>query len=149
MMFTSGDCAGQVRCWSSPPCSSNSSICVNGGIVVMEKLHRCSEITSGSWDAPHYPTCPRTPFTHEWDQQNTVPRYCCPNHQRTSPVFRCWNQAFRIVGFHGCSPNVNSSWCREKHEGRLMWRYHSRISSCLMCSFCDRDTIVCASEHYF
>jgi hypothetical protein len=23
------------------------------------KLHRCSEIRSGSWDAPDYPTCPR------------------------------------------------------------------------------------------
>jgi hypothetical protein len=26
------------------------------------KLHRCSEITSGPWDAPDYPTCPRTPL---------------------------------------------------------------------------------------
>jgi hypothetical protein len=26
------------------------------------KLYCCSEITSGSWDAPDYPTCPRTPF---------------------------------------------------------------------------------------
>jgi hypothetical protein len=25
------------------------------------KLHRSSEITSGSWDTPDYPTCPRTP----------------------------------------------------------------------------------------
>jgi hypothetical protein len=26
------------------------------------KLHRCSEITSGSWAAPDYPTCPHTPL---------------------------------------------------------------------------------------
>jgi hypothetical protein len=25
----------------------------------LEKLHRCSGITSGSWDAAGYPTCPR------------------------------------------------------------------------------------------
>jgi hypothetical protein len=40
LMFKSGDCAGQGRCWCSPSC--------------------CSEITSGSWDAPDYPTCSRT-----------------------------------------------------------------------------------------
>jgi hypothetical protein len=26
------------------------------------KLHSFSKITSGSWDAPNYPTCPRTPL---------------------------------------------------------------------------------------
>jgi hypothetical protein len=29
----------------------------------------------------------------------TVPRYCCPNHHRTSLAFHFWNQAFRVVGF--------------------------------------------------
>jgi hypothetical protein len=37
------------------------------------------------------------------------------------------NQAFRIVGFLGCSPNVNSSWCREQRDGRLIWPYHARF----------------------
>jgi hypothetical protein len=41
----------------------------------------------------------------------------------TSPVSHCWNKAFRIVGFLGRSPNVNSSWCREQCEGRRMWPY--------------------------
>jgi hypothetical protein len=45
----------------------------------------------------------------------TVPRYCCLNHHITSPMFHCWNQAFRTVGFLGCSPNKNSSGCREQH----------------------------------
>jgi hypothetical protein len=28
------------------------------GHCIHGKLHRCSEMTSGSWDAPEYPTCP-------------------------------------------------------------------------------------------
>jgi hypothetical protein len=35
----------------------------------------------------------------------TEQRHCCPNHHRTSPVFHCWYQAFRIAGFLGCSQN--------------------------------------------
>jgi hypothetical protein len=37
------------------------------------------------------------------------------------------NQAFRVVGFLGSSPNVNSSWCREQREGRLIWSYRARF----------------------
>jgi hypothetical protein len=80
---------------------------------------------------------------------NRIPRYCCPNHHRTSAVFHCWNQASRIVGFAGCSPNVNSSWCREQREGTLMWTYHMRVSSCLMSRFYGRDTFIYTSEHCF
>jgi hypothetical protein len=58
---------------------------------------------------------------------NRVPRYCCPNLHRNSPMFHCWNQALGIVGFVGCSPNKNSSWCREQHEGRLIWLSRSRF----------------------
>jgi hypothetical protein len=29
---------------------------------LLGKLHRCLEITSGSWDAPDYPACPYTIF---------------------------------------------------------------------------------------
>jgi hypothetical protein len=54
-------------------------------------------------------------------------------------VFYWWNQAFRIVGFLGCSPNVNSSRCREQREGRLIWPYHARVSSCLMSRLYGRD----------
>jgi hypothetical protein len=35
----------------------NISSCVNGGAVFLEN-YRCSEITSGSWDAPDYPVLP-------------------------------------------------------------------------------------------
>jgi hypothetical protein len=41
---------------------------------------------------------------------NRIPWYCCPDHHRTAPMFKCWNEAFQIVGFLVCSPNVNYSW---------------------------------------
>jgi hypothetical protein len=53
------------------------------------------------------------------------------------------------TGFVGCSPNVNSSWCREQREGPLILPYQARISNCLMSRFYVRDTIVYISEHYF
>jgi hypothetical protein len=53
-----------------------------------------------------------------------IPRYCWPNHHRTFPVFHCRNQAFRVVGFLGCSLNVNSSW-EEQREGRPIWALHA------------------------
>jgi hypothetical protein len=56
---------------------------------------------------------------------NRIPRYCCPNHHKTSPMFHCWNQALWTVGFLGCSPNINSFWCREHHEGCITWSYHT------------------------
>jgi hypothetical protein len=70
---------------------------------------------------------------------NRIPRYCFPNSHRTSPVFRCWNQAFQIAGFLVYPPNVNSSWCKERREGRLIWPYHPRVSCCLMSWFYGRD----------
>jgi phosphatidylinositol kinase/protein kinase (PI-3 family) len=87
----------------------------------------------------HVFPCSNSPMKGK-DGTNRTPRYCCPNHHKTSPVFHCWNQAFRIVGFLVCSPNVNSSWCRKQREGRLIWPYHARVSSCLMSRFHGRDT---------
>jgi hypothetical protein len=55
-------------------------------------------------------------------------------------MFHCWNQAFWIVGSLGCSPIVNSSWCREEREGRLISPYHVRLSSGLMPRYYCRDT---------
>jgi hypothetical protein len=68
----------------------------------------------------------------------------------TEPAaFHCWKQVFWIVGFLGCSPNVNSSWCRDKSERQLVWSYHACVSSCLMSRFYGRVTIVYASELTF
>jgi hypothetical protein len=44
---------------------------------------------------------------------------------------RVWYHTFRIVGFLGSFPKVNTSWCREQREGRVIWPYHARVSSCL------------------
>jgi hypothetical protein len=35
------------------------------------------------------------------------PRCCYPKHHRFASIFHRWNQAFRIVGFLGRSPNIN------------------------------------------
>jgi hypothetical protein len=61
-----------------------------------------------------------------------------PRPSQNLPMFAfyCLNQAFPIVGFLECSPNVNSSWCREQRDGRLicfqlsdvqvLWSWHHR-----------------------
>jgi hypothetical protein len=59
-LFKFGNCAGHGRCWNSPSCSSARDWRVPAvwmRTLLFGKLHRCSEITSGSWDAPDNPTC--------------------------------------------------------------------------------------------
>jgi hypothetical protein len=68
------------------------------------------------------------------------PREYCTMILLSKPSQNCWNQEFRIVGFLECSPNINSSWCRKQHDGRLIWLSHRAFPA---------DTIVYASEHYF
>ena len=38
---------------------------------------------------------------------NRIPRYCCPNHHRSTCMFHSRNQAFRTRGFLGRSPNTD------------------------------------------
>jgi hypothetical protein len=69
-------------------------------------LHYCSKIMSGSWNAPtaqhvHILTCSKSAMKGTNGTNSTVPRHCCPNHNRTSPMFHCWNLVFQIVGFLG------------------------------------------------
>jgi hypothetical protein len=61
-------------------------------------------------------------------------------------MFQCWNQAFQIVDFHGCSPNINSSWCVEQCGGWLIWPYYVHVSSCLKSRFYGRNTIITFSN---
>jgi hypothetical protein len=145
IILKSRDSAGQVSCWSSPSCSSNYDWTVPAvwmGALSSWKLRRCSEIT-------FVHILPFSNLAMKADNgTNRIPRYCCPNHRRTSLVFYCWSETFRIVGFLGCSRSLNSSWCREEREGRLIWHI-TRVSTCLMSRFYGRDTIVYASQHYF
>jgi hypothetical protein len=118
MIFRCGDFFGQRKCWSSPSCSSNRGwtkfeLC-KWGHCHLRKLHRYSEVTSGSWDVPDY------------TQPDHVPRYSNSamkgNNGTNRIVYHdiaaqtitepppCFmlepNKALRIVGFLWCSPNV-------------------------------------------
>jgi hypothetical protein len=131
----------------------NSSSCANWGIVLLEncivvRWHRLDHETYLITQIVNVLPCSNSAMKGN-NGINKIPRYSCPNHQRTSPVFYFWNCEVRIVSFLGCSPNVNSSWCREQCEGRLIWPYHARFSSCLMSKFYGSDTIVYESELYF
>ena len=52
------------------------------------------------------------------------PLYCCPNRHRSTSIFHSWDQAFRIIGCLGRSPNLNPTSCWEQREGRLIWPYY-------------------------
>jgi hypothetical protein len=74
MMFKSGDCAAQGRCQSSPSflqtITEQFQLCERGHCQ-LGKLHHCSEIMSGSWDAPLY----------NRPEVAAVPRDLVPPHQ--------------------------------------------------------------------
>ena len=42
----------------------------------------------------------------------------------STSTFQSWDQAFRIIGFLGCSPNINLVWCWLQGEGWLIWTYY-------------------------
>jgi len=46
-----------------------------------------------------------------------IPRYCCPYHYRSISMFHLWNQAFRIIGYLGHTPNIKPGRCWEQREG--------------------------------
>jgi hypothetical protein len=86
------------------------------GHFLLEKGNRCSEITCGSWMHLISTPCINFGMKHN-NRTNRMPRYCCPNHNRTFPrlVFHC---------LIGCSQNV-TSWYREPREGRqFIWPHH-------------------------
>ena len=53
-----------------------------------------------------------------------IQRYCCPTYHTSAPMLHSWNQAFRIIGLLGHSPNINLDWCWEQHEWWLIWQYY-------------------------
>jgi hypothetical protein len=118
------------------------------GSCRLGKLHRCSEIMGCTW-LPNLSTYSFA-VIRPWRVIMGQTKYCIaillPKLPQNLPLVSL--QAFWIVSFLGCSPNVNSSWCREEREGRLIWPYHACVSSCLLSRFFGGDTIVYASEHY-
>ena len=66
----------------------------------------------------------RNSTIHSNYRTSSTPKYCCPNRRRSFSIFHSWNLAFRIIGFIGCSPNINRTWCWEQREGRLIWPYY-------------------------
>jgi len=98
----------------------NTSGCVYGWIVILKnciacmKQHLDHSMHLVNWNV-HIVTGSNSTF----QRTSRIPRYCCLNHHRTISVFHSWNQAFRTVGFLGCS-NRNPAWCREQHIW-LIW----------------------------
>jgi hypothetical protein len=49
--------------------------------------------------------------TGSWVQQITTILLPIQSQKLLHIMLHCWNQVFQIVGFPGCSQNINSSWC--------------------------------------
>jgi hypothetical protein len=149
-MFRSGDCAEHGRCWSSPSCFSIYDWTVPAmWMGVLSSWKTASLFRNNIWimECTWLPNL-STYFLaviRPWRVIMGPAEYCTmillPQPSQNLPGVSLLkpNQAFRIVGFLECSPNVNSSWCREQLEGRLIWPYHARVSSCLMSRFYGRD----------
>jgi hypothetical protein len=143
LVFKTGDCAGQGRCWSLPSCCSNYER------FQMCKWEHCLWKTASFFQkcldhGMHLITQPVhiLPCSNSAMKGNNGPTEYCIMILLPKPTQN------RIVGFLGCSPNVNSTWCREQREGRPIWPHRACISICLMSRFHGRDTIVYTSDHY-
>ena len=55
-------------------------------------------------------------FSRQDSLPSSIPRYCCHHHHRFTSMLHSWNQAFMIMGFLGCSPNIKPPWRWEQHE---------------------------------
>lgn len=102
----------------------NNYICVNLGILVLSwksvlLFENNVRIIGYAWlpNLPVHLLSFSSPTMRDNNGTKRIPRYCCPNLHRTSPAFRCWNQAFQIDG----SRNIKPSCCTEDRENP----YHS------------------------
>jgi hypothetical protein len=85
----------------------NSSSSVNWGHCRLGELHRCSEITSGSWATPHYPICSHSlAVIRPWRLIMGPPEYCT-TILLLKPSFTYLNITFSIQRFSNCSPTMN------------------------------------------
>ena len=92
----------------------NTSCCVYGQIVILKNSivrkqhldHRMQLVTY-----VHVVTGSNSAIQSNY-RTSIIPKYFCPNHHRSTSMFHIWNQAFRMVGFLGHSPNINPPWTR-------------------------------------
>jgi hypothetical protein len=124
------------------------------------KLHSCSEITSGSWDAPDYPTCSRTYSLAEIRPRRVIRgqteyEYCTmillPKPSQSLPHVSLLRPGI---------PDCRFPWAFSRREytsdvGNSVTDHsldhitRFQLSGCLISRFYGRDTIVHESEHYF
>jgi hypothetical protein len=64
------------------------------------------------------------------------------------PMFHWWNQAFQILNFLECSPNINSSYVGKSMKDDSS-DHIACVSSFLMSRFHGHDTILYVHEHNF
>jgi hypothetical protein len=110
----------------------DSSSCVNGDIVVLENciiVRKCLARGMHLITQPvHVLSCSNSAIKGNTEPTEHFTTILLPKPSQNLPRVSLLKPGIRIVGFLGCSPNVNSSWCREQREGRLIWPYHARIS---------------------
>jgi hypothetical protein len=94
----------------------SSSSCVNGDIVVLEKCIFFGSniwVTRRTWlpKPVHVLPCNNSAMKgNNWTTMDTRVLLPKPSQNLPRVEFYWWSQAFRI----GCSPNVNSSCCKER-----------------------------------
>jgi len=101
----------------------NTSGCVYGWIVILKNCIACMKHLDHSMHLVNWNVHLVTGSNATFQRTSSIPRYCCPDHHRTTSVIDSWNQAFKTIGFLGCCPNRNPAWCWEQH-GRLIWPYY-------------------------
>jgi hypothetical protein len=89
MIFKSGNCAGQGRCWSASSCSSNQDwtlLVVCMGEVLSWKI--ASLLGGKKLDHTMHHVVPGSNLTSQSNFGTSImPRYCCPCCHRSPPYF--------------------------------------------------------------
>jgi hypothetical protein len=108
--------------------TENYWLCVRAKCY-LEKLHHCLGKTL---DHRMHHVVPGSNLTTQSNFETSImPRYCCSGRHRSASICHSWNQAFSIIDFIGHSPNINPTWCCEKH-GLLIWLYY--MLPCIRCT---------------
>jgi hypothetical protein len=80
---------------------------------------------------------------HPWRVIMGPTEYCTtillPKPSQNLPHVSLLELSILDFRLHWVYPNVDCTWCREQHEGWLIWPYHIRVSCCLMSRFYGYD----------